>query len=118
MPELRDLSGNDRRVVNYLKRQPEAQETLRRLVDLIEYLLPLYKAEGKTYVSIAIGCTGGRHRSVMMTNAITRLLRKKGFNAGAIHRDVRKANRKKLEPQAKQVKRQAKDTITKASIKS
>jgi UPF0042 nucleotide-binding protein len=90
MPELRDLSGHDRRVVAYLKSKPEVEETLHRFSDLLEYLLPLYKREGKSYVTVGIGCTGGRHRSVMITNALARRLRRVGFDAQAVHRDVRK----------------------------
>src|SRR5256885_10570552 len=59
VPELRELSGHDRRVVEYLKSKPEVDETLRRFGDLLEYLLPLYKREGKSYVTGRIGCTGG-----------------------------------------------------------
>jgi UPF0042 nucleotide-binding protein len=93
VPELRDLSGHDRRVVEYLTTKPEVQETVRRFNDLLEYLLPLYKREGKSYVTVGIGCTGGRHRSVMVANALARLLRRTGYEAQAIHRDVRKAKR-------------------------
>ena len=91
--ELKRLSGHDPRVVKFLRSQPEVQETLERFTDLLRYLLPLYKREGKSYVSIGIGCTGGRHRSVMVANALARALRKAGFDARAQHRDVRKANR-------------------------
>src|SRR5262249_43805807 len=59
IPELKRLSGHDRRVVKYLRSQPEVGETLRRFTDILEYLLPLYKREGKSYVSVGIGCTGG-----------------------------------------------------------
>ncbi len=90
IPELRDLSGHDRRVVQYLKSKPEVEETLRRFSDLLEYLLPLYKHEGKSYVTVGIGCTGGRHRSVMVANALARRLRRTGFDAAAVHRDVKK----------------------------
>jgi RNase adapter protein RapZ len=93
VPELRRLSGHDRRVVAYLQSQEEVQETLRRFTDLLSYLLPLYKREGKSYVTVGIGCTGGRHRSVMVANALARSLRRAGFDAHASHRDVRKANR-------------------------
>jgi RNase adapter protein RapZ len=92
--ELRDFSGSDKRVVEYLKQQPETAETLRRFDDLLEYLLPQYKREGKSYVTVGIGCTGGRHRSVMVANALARMLSKRGFSAKAVHRDVRKVNRK------------------------
>lgn len=89
-PELRHLSGHDRRVVQYLKEKEGTQETLRRFSDLLDYLLPLYRREGKSYLTVGVGCTGGRHRSVMIANALTRQLRKSGFDAVAIHRDVRK----------------------------
>jgi UPF0042 nucleotide-binding protein len=93
VPELKRLSGHDSRVVKYLRSQPEVQETLKRFTDLMAYLLPLYKREGKSYVTVGIGCTGGRHRSVMVANALARALRSSGFDAHASHRDVRKANR-------------------------
>jgi RNase adapter protein RapZ len=93
VPELKRLPGHDKRVVNYLKDQPEVIETLRRFTDLLNYLLPLYKREGKSYVTVGIGCTGGRHRSVMVANALVRILRRAGFDAHAVHRDVREANR-------------------------
>jgi UPF0042 nucleotide-binding protein len=93
VPELRRLSGHDQRVVKYLKAQPEVEETLSRFYDLLEYLLPQYKREGKSYVTVGIGCTGGRHRSVMVANALGRKLRRAGFDAHVVHRDVRKSNR-------------------------
>ncbi|HEX5834768.1 MAG TPA: RNase adapter RapZ [Pyrinomonadaceae bacterium] len=99
VPELKRLSGHDSRVVRYLRSQPDVQETLNRFTELLAYLLPLYKREGKSYVTVGIGCTGGRHRSVMVANALARALRRGGFDAHASHRDVRKAvhrlNRKK-----------------------
>jgi UPF0042 nucleotide-binding protein len=87
---LRTLSGADRRVVKFLKAAPEVEETLRRFTDLLEYLLPLYRAEGKSYVNVGIGCTGGRHRSVMIANELAERLLKAGFEAQAFHRDVEK----------------------------
>ena len=92
VPELKRLSGHDRRVVSFLSSDAEVNETLKRFTDLLSYLLPLYKREGKSYVTVGIGCTGGRHRSVMIANALARALRKAGFDAHASHRDVRKAN--------------------------
>lgn len=97
VPELKRLSGHDSRVVRYLRTQPEVQETLQRFTDLLSYLLPLYKREGKSYVTVGIGCTGGRHRSVMVANALARALRRGGFDAHARHRDVRKAKRSRAE---------------------
>jgi RNase adapter protein RapZ len=93
VPDLKRLSGHDSRVVKFLRSQDEVQETLKRFTDLLSYLLPLYKREGKSYVTVGIGCTGGRHRSVMIANALARSLRRAGFDAHASHRDVRKQNR-------------------------
>jgi UPF0042 nucleotide-binding protein len=93
VPELKHLSGHDSRVVKYLNSHEEVKETLRRFTDLLSYLLPLYKREGKSYVTVGIGCTGGRHRSVMIANALARALRRAGFDAHASHRDVRKLRR-------------------------
>ena len=87
---LRDLPGSDRRVIKYLKAQPEVDETLKRFGDLLYYLLPQYKREGKSYLTVGIGCTGGRHRSVMIANELARRLRRAGFDANAVHRDMRK----------------------------
>lgn len=95
VPGLRELSGHDRRVVEFLKSKPDVEETLARFGDLLHYLLPLYKREGKSYVTVGIGCTGGRHRSVMIANALARRLRRAGFDAQAIHRDVRKSERRR-----------------------
>ncbi|HST53569.1 MAG TPA: RNase adapter RapZ [Pyrinomonadaceae bacterium] len=94
--ELRDLSGHDRRVASFLNASAEVRETVRRFDELIEYLLPLYKREGKSYVTIGIGCTGGRHRSVFVANAIARHLRRAGYEATAIHRDVAKTKKRRV----------------------
>lgn len=93
VPELKPLSGHDSRVVKYLRSDNEVKETLKRFTDLLSYLLPLYKREGKSYVTVGIGCTGGRHRSVMIANALAHALRRGGFDAHASHRDVRKVRR-------------------------
>lgn len=89
---LRPLPGSDRRVVKYLKDQPEVEETLQRFTDLLDYLLPQYRREGKSYLTVGIGCTGGRHRSVMIANELARRLRNAGFDTHASHRDVRKTS--------------------------
>lgn len=90
VPDLKALSGHHPRVVAFLKAQPEVEETIMRFSDLLDYLLPLYKREGKAYVTVGIGCTGGRHRSVMVANALAKRLKRAGFDAQAVHRDVRK----------------------------
>jgi UPF0042 nucleotide-binding protein len=95
---LRELTGGDRRVVKYLKGQSEVEETLTRFSDLLYYLLPQYQREGKSYLTVGIGCTGGRHRSVMIANELAGRLRRAGFDAQAVHRDMRKSapSRKKI----------------------
>lgn len=93
--DLKPLSGHDSRVVKYLRAQPDVEETLDRFTDLLDYLLPLYKREGKSYVTVGIGCTGGRHRSVMVANALGKRLRRSGFDARVVHRDVRKSSRQR-----------------------
>ena len=87
---LRALTGSDRRVVKYLKAQTEVEETLARFSDLLYYLLPQYQHEGKSYLTVGVGCTGGRHRSVMIANELATRLRRAGFDAQAVHRDIRK----------------------------
>jgi UPF0042 nucleotide-binding protein len=95
VPELRHLSGHSGEVVKYLNESDEVRETLRRFGDLLDYLLPLYRREGKSYLTVGVGCTGGRHRSVMVANALARRLRRAGFDATAAHRDVKKTRRTK-----------------------
>lgn len=87
---LRDLPGTDPKVVSFLENQEEVSETIRRFTDLLVYLLPLYKREGKSYLMIGIGCTGGKHRSVMTTETIARNLGNEGFEVSVAHRDIQK----------------------------
>lgn len=86
--ELRPLSGNDDRVREYVLGQPEAGAFLAELGRLFALLLPAYVREGKTYLSIGVGCTGGRHRSVVIATELSRVLRDLGFDARVHHRDV------------------------------
>jgi UPF0042 nucleotide-binding protein len=86
--DLKALSGSDKDVIKYLKAQPEVEETLRRFSELLNYLLPQYQREGKSYLTVGIGCTGGRHRSVMVANELAARLRRAGFDAHAVHRDI------------------------------
>lgn len=88
--DLRELTGDDRKVVNYLKKYAEVSETINRFSDLLKYLLPLYKREGKSYLSIGVGCTGGKHRSVMVANRLHGDLKKAGFDVSVTHRDMQK----------------------------
>ena len=90
VPELRELTGNDQPVIEYLEKSEEASETTKRFNDLLDYLIPLYQREGKSYVTVGIGCTGGKHRSVALANALSQHLNRKGFHARVTHRDVKK----------------------------
>lgn len=90
VPELRELTGNDQPVIEYLEKNTEAVETIGRFRDLLDYLMPLYQREGKSYVTVAIGCTGGKHRSVAVANALNQHLNREGFRARVTHRDVKK----------------------------
>jgi len=88
VPRLRRLSGDDAPVVAYLKRQPETDAFLKRVLALVGYVLPRHEREGRSYLTIAVGCTGGRHRSVMVANAIGAAVRQKGYPVRVYHRDV------------------------------
>jgi RNase adapter protein RapZ len=88
--DLKHLSGEDKRIVGYLSQQSEVGETIEKISDLLLYLLPRYQREGKSYLSIGVGCTGGRHRSVMVANSIKNVLKKNKFPAHVTHRDMLK----------------------------
>lgn len=88
--ELKHLSGEDKEIIAYLNKQSEVAETIKHFYDLLLYLLPRYKREGKSYLTIGIGCTGGRHRSVMVANSVRKALKDKGFDASVTHRDMQK----------------------------
>jgi UPF0042 nucleotide-binding protein len=85
---LRNKTGKSRQVRDYILRSPETQEFLDRLRSFLEYLVPKYVAEGKSYLTIALGCTGGRHRSVVMAEELKGYLRKKRYDIKVYHRDV------------------------------
>ncbi len=87
---LRPLTGLDEPVQQYVASQPETGEFLKRLDDLLELLLPAFVKEGKSYLSIGVGCTGGRHRSVYLAEALGTILRKQGFHPMVKHRDLGK----------------------------
>jgi UPF0042 nucleotide-binding protein len=84
------LPGTDDKVVNFLELQSEVRETTSRFVDLLEYLLPLYKREGKSYLTIGVGCTGGKHRSVMVADKLAKSLKKDSLDISVAHRDMQK----------------------------
>jgi RNase adapter protein RapZ len=86
--ELRPLTGLDEPVREYVLGQPESEAFLAKVDDLLALLLPAFVKEGKSYLSIAVGCTGGRHRSVVIAEELARLLAKRGFEPTVQHRDV------------------------------
>jgi UPF0042 nucleotide-binding protein len=88
VPALRRKTGNDPEVVRYLRRQPETAAFLRRALALVRYVLPRHEREGRSYLTIAVGCTGGRHRSVTVANAIGVAVKQKGYPVRVDHRDL------------------------------
>lgn len=90
---LRPLTGNDAPVRDYVLKLPETSTFLLKLYDLLAFLIPLYQKEGKSYLTIGIGCTGGRHRSVALTNQVNAHLNEKGMTAHCRHRDVAAAGK-------------------------
>jgi UPF0042 nucleotide-binding protein len=89
-PALRPLSGEEPQVAEYVLKSERAGALLDRLQELLGFLLPLYDAEGKAYLTIGIGCTGGRHRSVVVARALAEALRREGREVNLSHRDVEK----------------------------
>lgn len=87
---LRALTGRDPEVVAYLEAAPEYEGFRRRLLELLLFLIPQYIREGKSYLTVSIGCTGGRHRSVALGEAIAADLRAQGYTVSAAHRDLEK----------------------------
>jgi RNase adapter protein RapZ len=88
VPEFRKLTGQDPKVAAYVGGFPQTVEFLERVTGLLLYLLPYYVAEGKSYLTIAFGCTGGQHRSVMMAEEMAERLKARGYQVKALHRDM------------------------------
>ena len=88
IPELRPLTGHDDPVSQHVLSAPDAETFVDKTMDLLEFLLPRYEAEGKAYLTIGIGCTGGRHRSVALANELGRLLAAQGIDANVSHRET------------------------------
>ena len=96
IPELKPQTGNDQPVYDYVMQAPQAVEFLEKLEDMLTFLIPNYIIEGKNQLVISIGCTGGKHRSVTLANAITKQLKKLSYGVKVEHRDIEKdALRKK-----------------------
>jgi len=90
VPEFRQLTGRHPRVAEYIRSFPQTQEFILRISDLLVYLLPHYIREGKSYLTIGFGCTGGQHRSVMIAEEVGKRLRKAGYRMKVVHRDMPK----------------------------
>jgi RNase adapter protein RapZ len=88
VPEFRKLTGQDPKVAAFVRKFPQTEEFLTKVTDLMLYLLPHYVQEGKSYLTVAFGCTGGQHRSVMMAEEMSKRLQKVGYQVKAVHRDM------------------------------
>jgi UPF0042 nucleotide-binding protein len=88
VPEFRKLTGMDPKVAAYVRGFPQTTEFIERVKSLLLYLLPHYVEEGKSYLTVAFGCTGGQHRSVMMVEEIAAELKSAGYQVKALHRDM------------------------------
>jgi UPF0042 nucleotide-binding protein len=88
VPEFRRKTGQNPKVAAYIRGFPQTVEFLSRVTDLMLYLLPHYVEEGKSYLTVAFGCTGGQHRSVMMAVEIGKRLKKAGYQVKVLHRDM------------------------------
>ena len=91
--ELRDKTGLDSEVYDYVMEKPETKGFADRLFDMMDYLIPLYSDEGKSSLVIAIGCTGGKHRSVTLAEALARHISESGLKAATVHRDITKGRK-------------------------
>lgn len=99
VPELRDLTGLDLSVSQYVLKNEISRDFVRRYLNLLRFLIPHYQTEGKKHLMVAIGCTGGRHRSVAIAEEIARRLGNNGYQAKVSHRDIALANKERaLEP--------------------
>ncbi len=90
IPELKERTGLETAVRDYVMEFEQSKEFLRKLEDLLEYLIPYYQKEGKTQLVIGIGCTGGQHRSVTMVEELTKVLEQHGHNVLSSHRELQK----------------------------
>ena len=91
--ELRDKTGLDSEVYDYVMEKPETKGFADRLFDMMDYLIPLYSDEGKSSLVIAIGCTGGKHRSVTLAEALASHISESGLKAATVHRDITKGRK-------------------------
>ena len=88
IPGLKELNGTDKKVADFVLKHSETKVFIQKVRDLLNFLIPLYIKEGKSYLSIAFGCTGGKHRSPSITEEISRLIKTKNIDLNVIHRDL------------------------------
>ena len=88
VPEFRKLTGKHPKVAKYVRQFPQTKEFLEKAADMLTFLLPHYIKEGKSYLTVAVGCTGGQHRSVMIAEELRERLGKAGYRAKSAHRDM------------------------------
>ena len=88
IPELKNQTGLDQPVVDFVMSHETSRELLKRMLDLVEYSLPLYIKEGKSQLTIAVGCTGGKHRSITFARKIAEFCKEKGYLPNVQHRDI------------------------------
>ena len=88
IPEFRPLTGKDPEVANYVRNSPQTKEFLEKVTDMLEFLLPNYIKEGKSYLTVAFGCTGGQHRSVFIAEEVQKRLAADGYRVKSMHRDM------------------------------
>ena len=90
VPELKNKTGLDSEVRDYVMKFPQAKELRPKLLDLIDYLVPLYRAEGKSQLTISVGCTGGKHRSVVFAELVYKNIKDNGYSCAVYHRDIKR----------------------------
>ncbi len=88
--DLKDLDGRNEKIIDFVLNREETKKFLRMFEKMLDFLIPNYIAEGKSYLGIGIGCTGGRHRSVVISDKINEYLNLKGYSAKLYHEDIRK----------------------------
>ncbi len=90
VPELRPKTGLDAEVLEYLRAQPEYDDFYKRLYDFVSYVLPQHEREMKSYLTIGVGCTGGKHRSVALAQRLSEDLEAAGYSVETVHRDSKR----------------------------
>ena len=97
-PELKTMDGESTRVRDFVMADPNSRPFLEKYLDLLDDLIPLYEKEGKAYLTIAIGCTGGHHRSVAIARAVFEHIRRQGAEVEISHRDIKRQGQESPSP--------------------